>query len=273
MTDVLARAVVFAAGAAIGAAGCLVLPRALRALGLERPNYEGRAAGAGGGVLFALSALPWLASGDRLAVLAAAAAAGFAALGFLDDRWGTAEFKGLRGHLRALRSGRVTTGLVKAAGGGVLALLLAWQLQPLRGAGPPPPALLSGALIALCANLFNLLDLRPLRALKLFWLLGGALAVPGPLLLAQLLGISLPYARLEARRQVMLGDTGANALGAVTGLAAAALLPVWAQAAVVAVLAGVHAWTENHSLTSWIERRPGLRALDRWGWGTEQKEE
>src|SRR2546423_23462 len=81
-----------------------------------------------------------------------------------------------------------------------------------------------------------------LRALKGFWLLGAGLAATGPPVLAQFLGLSIPYARLEARREVMLGDTGANALGAALGVGAALVLPIWAQALALLVLVLFHAW-------------------------------
>ncbi|HTE17395.1 MAG TPA: hypothetical protein VK689_03315, partial [Armatimonadota bacterium] len=182
----------------------------------------------------------------------------------------TAEYKGLRGHLRALRSGRITTGFLKAAGGVVLASAVSWWLRP------TPEALLAAPLIALSANLFNLLDLRPLRALKLFWLLALPLSATGPLLLIQLVGLSLPYARLEATRRVMLGDTGANALGAALGVALTLALPTWGLAGLLALLVLAHLWTESHSLTAWIEAHGWARALDRWGWApapAEQEEQ
>jgi UDP-N-acetylmuramyl pentapeptide phosphotransferase/UDP-N-acetylglucosamine-1-phosphate transferase len=71
---------------------------------------------------------------------------------------------------------------------------------------------------------------------------------------------------LEARRRVMLGDTGANALGGALGTAAAMLLPLWTQAAAVMLLLGFHLWAEKHSLSAWIEARPWARQVDGWGW-------
>lgn len=240
-------------------AGLLLTPRlppVLRALGLERTNYQGSPIGSGAGLLFLLGAVPWLA----LAPAPALAAAGFGLLGLIDDRWGTSEFKGLRGHFKALLRGRMTTGLLKAAGGAALAAGLAfWSFRDLRAV---PAALL----IALCANLFNLLDLRPLRALKVFWLLSLPLLAFGPALLWQTGAMTLPYAPLEARRRLMLGDTGANLLGGLLGFSAALALPTVAQAVLAALLIALHGWAERHSLSRWIESRDWARALDRWGW-------
>jgi UDP-N-acetylmuramyl pentapeptide phosphotransferase/UDP-N-acetylglucosamine-1-phosphate transferase len=61
----------------------------------------------------------------------------------------------------------------------------------------------------------------------------------------------------------MLGDTGANAFGAVLGLAGALYFsPGW-QAAVVVALAAFQVWCERYSLSRTIERHPVLRRLDR----------
>jgi UDP-N-acetylmuramyl pentapeptide phosphotransferase/UDP-N-acetylglucosamine-1-phosphate transferase len=260
------RLAAFLLGAAAGGPLCVVIPHALRRLGLEKVNYQGQRIAAGGGLLFLIAALPWpWLFPHRHNTLAVMAALLFGLLGFLDDRWGTAEHKGFRGHLRALRSGRLTTGLVKAVGGLAVAGAVAWALHPSLMALP------EALLIALGANLLNLLDLRPLRALKVFWLLGAGLFLPGPLLLAQALGLSLPYARLEARRAVMLGDTGANSLGALLGVAAAIALPPWGDCLAVALLAAFHVWAERHSLSAWIDARPWARTLDGWGWRGQEK--
>ena len=253
------RLVIVAIAAAIATILRPSLPGILRRLGLERTNYAGQPIGTGAGLLFVACVLPWIALREASQLLCLAVI-GFGLLGFIDDRWGTSEFKGLRGHFRALRSGRVTTGLLKAAGGLALSAGLAWRIAP------GPAAIVSALLIALSANLFNLLDLRPLRTLKLFWLCALGLLWTSPLLLAQLAGLSLGYAPLEARRRVMLGDTGANALGGAVGVAAALALPSEAQLIAVVLVAAFHYWAEKHSLTAWIQSHPMARALDEWGW-------
>jgi UDP-N-acetylmuramyl pentapeptide phosphotransferase/UDP-N-acetylglucosamine-1-phosphate transferase len=79
-----------------------------------------------------------------------------------------------------------------------------------------------------------------------------------------LIAATAGYAPLERRRRVMLGDTGANLLGAAAGLAALSLPPA-AVAGVAAVLIAFHAWAERHSLSEWIDRHPLARRLDRLG--------
>src|SRR5690606_29835916 len=96
--------------------------------------------------------------------------AGIGTLGLVDDlleprqrRAGRPVSKGLRGHLGALLEGHLTTGAAKALGIPVLALAA-------TATAPAPGGLVrvgaDAALIAGCANLANLLDLRPGRALK-----------------------------------------------------------------------------------------------------------
>ncbi len=255
-------------GFAVSWIGTLILPALLRCLGLERTNFSGEPIGTGGGVLLvACGALGALVQPER-SMIPLTALLGFGLLGFLDDRWGTSEFKGLRGHLRALRQGRVTTGLVKAVGGGVLGLGLAWWLH--AGLNDSVNVLgnvtVRAPLIALCANLLNLLDLRPLRSLKGFWLLGLPLFPAGTPVLAAVMGATFPYSRLEAQRSVMLGDTGSNALGGLIGVTMAAALPLPVAALALGVLVVFHLWAERHSLSGWSDRHPTARRLDDLGW-------
>jgi UDP-GlcNAc:undecaprenyl-phosphate/decaprenyl-phosphate GlcNAc-1-phosphate transferase len=237
----------------------------LRHIGQTRANFRGELIPTSAGILLALPALalftliPALPKLQRADLVQAATAVGFCLLGFLDDRWGTPEFKGLRGHLRALSRGRITTGLLKAVGGVGIAAAAAAQFH--TGA-----TVLAAALaIALSANAFNLLDLRPLRALKVFWPASLLFIAVLPITHALTLGASLPYSGAEGRRKVMLGDAGANLLGAVTGTTAAMTLPGYGLWILAAILALLHLRAEKHSLTAWIAGRSWATAVDNWG--------
>jgi UDP-N-acetylmuramyl pentapeptide phosphotransferase/UDP-N-acetylglucosamine-1-phosphate transferase len=270
-------------GAAASAMLTPLVVAALRRVGHKRPNFRGQAVVNSAGLVLpvplALGLLA-LSRGGREAIVGTSLAVAFALLGLIDDVWGSRSVGGLRGHFRALLKGQVTTGAVKAIGGGTAALATGMMLQV--GAAPGVflvswggRAVLTAALIALAANAVNLLDLRPLRALKGFafaavplwgWLLLRAPLSAAATGLGALIGAVLAYAPWEARQQAMLGDAGANLLGAFLGFAAASTLPWPAQLAAVAGLAALHWYSERHSFSAWIRAHPAAAALDAWGW-------
>ena len=65
----------------------------------------------------------------------------------------------------------------------------------------------------------------------------------------------------------MLGDCGANALGAAVGTVAAAWLPRPAKLAVLLAVVGLNLASERVSFTAVIDRTPTLRWLDQLGRG------
>lgn len=194
-------------------------------------------------------------------------ALGFFALGLLDDLAGAAggRARGLRGHFRALVHGRVTTGAVKALGGAVVALAAGavWE----RHLGP---ALLDAALVALSANLVNLLDLRPGRAVKVFlvcWV-GLAAAAWGSAYVAlslPVVGAAVVWMRSDLAERGMLGDVGANLLGAVLGAGVALSLGVPGRLGVLGVLVILTAASERWSFSAVIDSAAPLRWLDHLG--------
>jgi hypothetical protein len=78
------------------------------------------------------------------------------------------------------------------------------------------------------------------------------------------LGAALALLRQDLGERAMLGDAGANALGAMLG-ASAARLPRPARIALLAGIAGLTAASEKVSFTKVIERTPALRRLDMLG--------
>ncbi|GAA1906875.1 hypothetical protein [Lapillicoccus jejuensis] len=214
------------------------------------------------------------ASGPPAAVLAGAALAA-GGLGALDDLAGDARAKGLRGHLGALRRGEVTTGAVKVAGLGLtgLAVAAAARRTPSRRlpARAPSPGhlvvdlLVDTALVAGTANLLNLLDLRPGRALKAAGLLAlpGAVrgAVPGVVVVGAV-AAALPD---DLAGRSMMGDAGANALGAVLGAGTALTGGRATRVAAAAAVVALTLASERVSFTRVIAATPPLRVLDEWG--------
>ncbi|MFF0177230.1 hypothetical protein ACWD6L_29625 [Micromonospora profundi] len=252
---------------------------------LERTNFRGRTV--------TLAAGPALAAGASAvgAFGATSAASGGAALvaglgaggvGLYDDVVGSRPeqkaAKGFAGHLAALREGRVTAGMVKvvgvgAAGLGAAALLAAdprVAAHPRRQRhgvfGRSVDVLLGAGVIAGTANLLNLLDLRPGRALKSGLLLAAPLTGgPHGGIASGAAGAAAGLLRDDLAEDVMLGDSGANALGALLGVALAARTGPLGRAGLLAVLAGLTAASEKVSFTSVIQRTPGLRELDALG--------
>lgn len=254
------------------------------------------------------------------AVATALALVAFGLLGYRDDTRGDGDASGFVAHLaRSFRTRRLTTGAQKALGGGVVALLSVqillfgnvavlwsssgwsdgyammrafehlvigshetWTMIPwLRGA----------AVVALSANLLNLLDRAPGRATKsalAWWLCGlvpaavfgsawpqgfqfaevGAawFAWQSPALWAAgAVGAAAGLLRSELAEAHILGDTGVNPLGAALGLATVAMSPASVEWVVLGVLAALNLASERWSFSRVIDAVPPLRWLDRLG--------
>jgi hypothetical protein len=241
------------------------------AAGWRRRNYRDREvdllAGPAVAAGAAVALLPLAAAGRPGGVLVTAAAG---ALGAYDDLVGGRHARGLRGHLRALRSGQLTTGAVKL--GGLTAAA--------GGAAALDAGTVGGApLVAGTANLVNLLDLRPGRALKATLGLCGALlavhAVRGlrgghpdaaagaaALAVAGVAAVALPG---DLAERTMIGDCGANALGAAVGAVAVATLSRRGRAAALTAVVALTLASERVSFSAVIERTPVLARMDAWG--------
>jgi UDP-GlcNAc:undecaprenyl-phosphate/decaprenyl-phosphate GlcNAc-1-phosphate transferase len=206
--------------------------------------------------------------GWRPGVAMAVAGAGGAAFGAYDDLAGSADRRGFRGHLGALRHGEVTTGAVKLGGIAVTGILSA----ALAG-GPPADVVINAGLVAGGANLLNLFDLRPGRAIKVAAASGALITAGGALSSGSAARTAVPVAaglallQEDLGERAMLGDCGANALGAMLGAAAAASLPRSARIVLLAGIAGLTAASEKVSFTKVIERTPALHWLDMLGRG------
>jgi UDP-GlcNAc:undecaprenyl-phosphate/decaprenyl-phosphate GlcNAc-1-phosphate transferase len=268
---------------AIGVA-LLVVPAGVRGLldaGLVRTNYRGAKLAFPLGAVLATAALVALAPlaflNDRadLDLLSPDLRQwmpyllGVAFLGFLDDSLGQGETagapRGWRGHVRALRSGSLSTGAVKALG----ALALAAYVVSGRGL-ESWRYIADIVLLILATNLFNLLDLRPGRAEKGLALLGVGLCLGAwtfaPLeLLGVFAGPVLVGAAFTLRERAMLGDTGSNLLGAVGGVWLLTTLGPDARLIALAVVAGLTIYGELRSISATIESVPPLRWLDSLG--------
>ena len=201
--------------------------------------------------------------------------------GLFDDWIGAPDKqKGFSGHLHAFAQGRMTTGFLKLLGIGLLAVFTAASLtDPLIPTlGCISLVLLKAAVIALSANLINLLDLRPARALKSYsfgifllccflfivWVLG---RIPGSHFFLILCSIApvISIWRFDAHERGILGDAGANAMGAYLGFLFVAYLPWPLLFLVFIVLAGLNLLSERYSFTELIESNRVLKNIDDLG--------
>ena len=197
--------------------------------------------------------------GWRYAAAMVLGGAGAAAFGAYDDLAGSGDRRGFRGHIGALRQGEVTTGAVKLGGIGLTGVVSA----ALAG-GSPADVILNAGLVAGGANLLNLFDLRPGRALKVAAVSGALLGAAGEDSVAAPLGAGLALLPEDLGERAMLGDAGANALGAMLGASAAGLSRP-ARIALLAGIAGLTAASEKVSFTKVIARTPALNWLDMLG--------
>jgi UDP-GlcNAc:undecaprenyl-phosphate/decaprenyl-phosphate GlcNAc-1-phosphate transferase len=249
---------------------------------LARVNFRKRTVVAGLGLLLPLGLLvwaaplalaarldPWRASRldllvpSGLAVVVAGLA--FLVLGLVDDLMEDAGSRGFRGHLRALAGGRLTGGGIKLLGGALAALVVASLALPEGRHAVLVP--FGAVLVASTANLANLLDLRPGRCAKVFlplWGAGCLLDPPGGAWSAGLAGAALAGLPFDLREKGMLGDAGANALGAVVGTLLLAG-PAWLLLGAVAVLLVLQLLSERVSFSRVIDGNRVLRAADRFG--------
>lgn len=266
--------------AAVGAGVIAALSARTSALGLrrwppggaarwDRSNHRGEPVTLLEGPSLALAGVATLllpVAPARLRAAGAVAVLGAAAVGAYDDLAGDAGSKGLRGHLGALGRGQVTTGAVKVLGlavTGVAATVLAGRHTAAVDA--LVDALVGGAVVAGAANLVNLLDLRPGRALKAVLLVAPLVPGVGRPLAAVAAGAAAGLLGDDLAERSMLGDTGAAAVGALLGLALVAGADRRGRWGVLGLLTALTLASEKVSFTRVIESTPGLRELDRLG--------
>ena len=202
--------------------------------------------------------------GRRLVVLAAV---GFCLLGLLDDLAGAGQSGGFRGHLRALAGGRVTTGALKLFGGAALAIVVVAAGTVDRPLGQ---LIADAALVALAANLGNLLDRAPGRVGKCVLVAAAVLFAAtgfGPELagVALVVGAGAGLLIPDLRERCMLGDAGANVLGAAVGVGVVLACSTGVRLVVLVAVALLNVASEAVSFSRVIERVAPLRALDRLG--------
>lgn len=266
-------------GFVAGATAYRLLLPTLDAPVLARTNHRGAPIATAAGLVVVLAVIvvegslglveaggfdPVGAAGPRRLVILATV--GFGLLGLIDDLLGTGESGGFSGHLGALRRGRLTSGGVKLFGGAALALAVMAAVQP----GSVGRILADGALVALAANLGNLFDRAPGRCLKVSSIAFAALvaasaADPALVGVALVVGAGLALLPGDLGERVMLGDAGANVLGAVLGIGVVLVAAPTMRNVVLVVLVALNLASERVSFSAVIDRVSPLRWADRLG--------
>jgi UDP-N-acetylmuramyl pentapeptide phosphotransferase/UDP-N-acetylglucosamine-1-phosphate transferase len=242
---------------------------------LEKPNFVGDVIPASVGMtfLFVGAAVYGLLPGQRFDVgvrIRTVVPDGVRRLGLLglfDDKYGSRDVGGFKGHIGSLLKGKPTTGAVKLIVGGVLALLAAFLVHKTAWGN----LLLTATMIALGANTLNLLDTRPGRAqFGFFTLFALPITVvtffalyklryiqpdllpddvrfytPAGVLLGPLVFAAAIEWWSDARGKAMMGDTGSNLLGATGALAAAVTLPLAGNIGLLLILIAVNLVAER----------------------------
>lgn len=238
----------------------------------ERLNHRGDVVTLLEGVALVLGSTTAL---SRLDPAAALVSLGVGLTGAADDLRPDATRKGLTGHLGALSRGTLSVGALKVLGlsaCGALAAVID-RYEPRTATTPKTgdqhavrDVLVRAAVVAGSANLANLLDLRPGRALKVALLTGIPLSLaPSGAPAAAAVGAASALLPGDLRGDSMLGDTGANPLGALVGLALARSCSVRGRGWVLVGLITLTLVSERVSFTRVIEATPVLREVDAWG--------
>lgn len=296
-------------GAGIGVCaglGYVLRRKRIKASQWERTNFHGVTVSLRGGVAMAGASVASAAVASALSDQPCAALGGVVAslggglAGYIDDvdqgaHDGGKVAKGLKGHLGALAHGQVTTGVIKIAGIGASALAASALVgsKATSVGGKAADLALNTVLIAGTANLANLLDLRPGRALKATVLVaaplsyfscaaaktsasgasGAASATPAAPASAsgasaqRLLASGLNAAAITAlvedlQETTMLGDTGANAAGALLGTSLAANDSWKLRLGTALGVVGLILASEKVSFSKVIAANPALNWLD-----------
>jgi len=244
-------------------------------------NFKGEMIPQGIGVTFALYILPWytlylvinnyypndlVEIGSMLIMITALYTASL--LGFIDDILGSRDALGLKGHIKALLSGRLTTGIIKAAGVLIISLIASiflsfgfWTI------------LINTLLTALFTNLLNMLDLRPGRAIKFYIFLTLIFGINALLtgkyysfiLILPLIGSVIGYFPFDLKARCMMGDAGSNLLGISAGILSIIQFGYYGKLILLFLLIIIHAITEKHSLSDVIKHSRLLSFFDNLG--------
>lgn len=186
-------------------------------------------------------------------------------LGLLDDLIGNKYIKGLRGHIKALFHGEITTGALKAIFGFFISLVTSSILSTSF-----VDFVINTFVIGLFTNFINLFDLRPGRAAKMFIFLAIILLIANinnkyAYIIWSFFGILIPYINLDLKARAMMGDVGSNTLGYTLGVFAVTSFHITGKLIILILLVIFHILSEKVSFSKVIENNRFLKFLDMIG--------
>ena len=224
-----------------------------------RENYRGQMIPVGLGIGFVLPAVAVIVWTGNVGYdfLLGIVILSFALIGYVDDMLGYENVQGFHGHFSLLTSRQLSGGGFKALAGGVIALVVSSRMVD-----GVIPVLISGSIMALSANLVNLLDRRPGRAAKVFLIFAVLLVLVNRRLQGSLMPLVVAvsgYTAWDLRGKVMMGDAGANALGAGLGWALVHTVSLPWSITVFVVLVFLNVLSEKVSFSRIIESNRILR--------------
>lgn len=200
-------------------------------------------------------------------------------IGWYDDVYGDRRIKSIRAHLHVLwTKGVLTSGIIKLITMPLIGALIGYihrlNTVTVTGWDIVVPMAVSALLASVLTHVMNLLDVRPLRAVK------GWLLLSFPLLLWVFLingrrerwldvwlfaAFLIAMSALEARRRLIIGDAGAILLGLWLTYMIVSELGTIVQLTIALIGIPIILYAEAFSLSRFIEKHPILRAIDAWG--------
>ena len=197
--------------------------------------------------------------GHPASMFAAILLGGFCVVGFLDDIYGSPAYRGIRGHLRALQSGRITTGLIKL----IASPLMAAAFVVSQFGTQTWLTYVYIVMIAASSNAFNLLDLRPGRSqgFAIITLMAILTVFHAPIVVGAILVLIITIIP-DARAVVMMGDSGAIAIGAGIALVVIASSNITLVIAYTLLAVVLNLLAEKYSLGKLIAENTVLREID-----------